>query len=357
MDEGQEDNLAEAFHAWVRDQSSNPNVLSTQGVELHRGRRVYKSATLRSFGNRETGTVSRTELSLGSYPRRMFGPGFDFDDPTSTWRCDNEEIDRVRALLTGEFNDGGYYVRVERGSALSGLAEAMQSGELQVDSVTGLIESLAAVPGVAEALASTDLVQLVAATAERERHRTGLTLLQSAVEDAATTEASLQAILEEHWWMFGSRYVGTTARRKLTLLDQFDIPLVRADGALHVVELKRACIPRLVIDHRDNAVLGPDVHLAVSQAQSYLAALDRQESIIRAEFGLECRRAFATVVIGHPMHCHSHSADQISEALRIYNSHLSRVEVITYEDLIQGAANSILISTDEDRSGEPTEQT
>lgn len=137
--------------------------------------------------------------------------------------------------------------------------------------------------------------------------------------------------------------MGASTRRKLTLLDQFDIPLIRADGALHGVELKKAHYPRMLVTHETMA-LGPEVHLAVSRAQNYLAALDRQESVIRDELGLDCRRAFATVVIGHSMYCSHDSRADVSEDLRTFNSHLSRIEVITYEDLLAGAERALEIT-------------
>jgi hypothetical protein len=70
--------------------------------------------------------------------------------------------------------------------------------------------------------------------------------------------------------------------------------------------------------------------------------------VIRDELGLDCRRAFATVVIGHSMHCGDYSRVDVSEALRIYNSHLSRIEVVTYEDLLAGAERALDITSPED---------
>lgn len=336
-----DDEIATAFHAWRREDSTNPNVLSSDGVELHKGRQVYKSATLRVFGDRETGKVGRTEFRVGTYPRKEYEPGYDFDRPDRTWACNDEQIDRIRALLNGELAETGFYLRVDKDAQISELIAALADGQLDVSSVTGLIEALGAVPGVADELANGELARTLTGVVERRRHREGLAALRRAVENAASTEQDLQAILEHHWWVFGSRYVGAAARRKLTLVDQFDIPLIRADGALHIVELKKAYYPRLLIPHRSHNVLGPEVHLAVSQAQNYLASLDRQESVIRAEFGLECRRAFATVVIGHSMHCPGYSRADVSDALRVYNSHLSRIEVVTYEDVIAGAERTL----------------
>lgn len=351
-----ENEIAQAFRVWHNDQSRNPRVLRSEGVELHKGAQVYKSANLRVFGDREDGTVHRTELRVGTYPRKEFEPGYDFERPDRTWACQDDQIERVRALLAGAFTEPGFYVRVQKGTNVGGLIEALADGQVDIASITGLIQALAAVPGVADALAGTDLARMLSSVVERSRQQTGLDRLRVAVEDPASSEQDLQTILEERWWVFGSRYVGASTRRKLTLLDQMDIPLIRADGALHVVELKKAHYPRLLVPYRNHLALGPDVHLAVSQAQNYLAALDRQESVIRDELGLDCRRAFATVVIGHSMHCPGYDRSDVSEVLRIYNSHLSRIEVITYEDLLAGAERALdITSPDREAATAPAE--
>jgi hypothetical protein len=271
----EEHEVAQAFRVWHNEQSRNLHVLRSEGVELHKGTQVYKSASLRVFGDREDGTVHRTELRFGTYPRKEFDPGYDFERPDRTWACEDDQIDRVRALLDGAFPEPGFYVRVHKGTNVGGLVKALGEGRVDVASIAELVQALATVPGVANALAGTDLAQMFSSAVERRRQQAGLDRLRAAVEDPASTEQDLQAILEEQWWVFGSRYVGASTRRKLTLLDQLDIPLIRADGALHVVELKKAHYPRLLVAHRNHVALGPEVHLAVSQAQNYLAALDR----------------------------------------------------------------------------------
>lgn len=44
------------------------------------------------------------------------------------------------------------------------------------------------------------------------------------------------------------------------------------------------------------------------------------------------------------MHADHGNPEEISEALRIYNSHLSRLEVLTYDDLIHGAERALEIA-------------
>ena len=74
--------------------------------------------------------------------------------------------------------------------------------------------------------------------------------------------------------MFGGKYVSAAVRRSFTVLDQFDIALIRADNSLHLVEIKRANIPRLVIRDHNHWIVGEDVHKAVGQAMNHLRSLD-----------------------------------------------------------------------------------
>ena len=72
----------------------------------------------------------------------------------------------------------------------------------------------------------------------------------------------------------------------------------------------------LVVRHGGSVVPAADVHRAVMQAVTYLVGLDENRHQIRAEFGIEARRASATVLIGHPALHPELSEDQINEALR-----------------------------------------
>ncbi|MFJ9781812.1 Shedu anti-phage system protein SduA domain-containing protein [Amycolatopsis sp. NPDC101161] len=172
--------------------------------------------------------------------------------------------------------------------------------------------------------------------------------MSEVVRNPDAKEKEFQRILDESWWIFGGKYVEKTKRRSLTVLTQLDVPLIRADGVLHVVELKRACIPDLVVKHREFFVVGPEVNKAVGQTLNYLREFDEQRDVIKSRLGIECRRAFATVVIGHPEHVPDAAARaQVADTLRTYNAHLSRVEVITYADLIQGAQKALELTPSE----------
>jgi hypothetical protein len=120
--------------------------------------------------------------------------------------------------------------------------------------------------------------------------------------------ADFQRVMGDTYWLFGGRYVGIADCRSLVPLDQHDIPLLGADGTLHLVELKGPHIPSLVRKHRNHWIVGTDVHEAASQAMNYLRTLDNTGAALTTihanEFRVsyDMRRTFATVVIGHPAH-------------------------------------------------------
>ena len=86
----------------------------------------------------------------------------------------------------------------------------------------------------------------------------------------------------------------------------------------------------------------------MSQAANYLRSLDENRAAILAEHGIECRRTSATVLIGHPKFLDSrHEPAQVAGALRTYNTILSRIEVITYQELIDSADRTLALDEEE----------
>jgi hypothetical protein len=96
------------------------------------------------------------------------------------------------------------------------------------------------------------------------------------------------------------------------------------------------------------------VHLATSQALNYLRSLDEQgpglTTMYRNELGqnYDMSRLFATVVIGHSDHHRPTEAERevVARTLRQYNANLSRVEVITYDQLVESAERALAFGSD-----------
>ncbi|GAA3887178.1 hypothetical protein GCM10022243_59950 [Saccharothrix violaceirubra] len=170
------------------------------------------------------------------------------------------------------------------------------------------------------------------------------------------TETKMHNALGTSYWVFGGQYVGIAARRTLMPLDQYDIPLVCADRSLHIVELKGPDC-KVVRKHRNHLIVADEVHEAVSQCINYLRSLDDMGTTLQTvhhnELGLDYdyRRAKGTVVIGHQDRaCPAGvTREQVNQTLRSYNAHLSRVQVLTYDDLLDSAERALNFEVSETR--------
>ncbi|GAA2367390.1 hypothetical protein GCM10010417_31470 [Streptomyces carpaticus] len=211
---------------------------------------------------------------------------------------------------------------------------------------------------MSDVLADADLAFL-AQLLELKARRASLAALRAAVDDPDSSEGVLHTRLKNQEWIFGGAYVAELARRQYTPDTILDIPLLRGDGSLHVVELKRANVKDLVIRRDGHLMLGAAVHHAVSQVQNYLRAMDENRQTILADHGVDTRRASATVVVGHPRYVTGNVTHQeVVETLRTYNTHAMRIEVITYETLLESASRMLALSSTRqelDASQEPME--
>ncbi|HKF00044.1 MAG TPA: Shedu immune nuclease family protein [Actinomycetes bacterium] len=195
---------------------------------------------------------------------------------------------------------------------------------------------------VADLLSHTDARSLVEAAQLRLR-REALARFSRIVQDPHSEEQHLQQWLQANPWIFGGRYVNLATHRRLVPGTEYDLPLIRPDGVLHLVEIKRACA-KIVTHQRGQLVPNNEIHRAVAQAMNYLVGLDENRQKVRETFGIEARRATATVLAGHSAFQGKHTAE-IREALRVYNSHLTRIDVIIYDDLLESACRSLKIVT------------
>ncbi|OHX01930.1 Shedu anti-phage system protein SduA domain-containing protein [Micromonospora sp. WMMB235] len=190
-----------------------------------------------------------------------------------------------------------------------------------------------------EHLSLEDLVQL----AQLRVRAAGLQELKTVVCNPHSSEHDLQSALRRNLWIFGGAFLPTLGRRRLVSGDELDIPLLRADGSLHVVELKKANVA-IMTRQRRGLIPNAEVHRAVGQVMNYLLALDEERSRILDEHGVDVRRASATVVVGHPRFQPSVEEADTNEVLRTYSSHLARIEVVTYKQLLDGAERSLSLA-------------
>ena len=246
-------------------------------------------------------------------------------------------------LQAPEDRPGRYVIPRGRADITLWLERIIRSGRIDVMDPAVEARRIVASPEALALLAADDQGRILLQAAELRRRAARLKELRTVVEDRTAAEADVQRALEGQYWIFGGRFVDEAAHRRLVPGDEVDIPLIRGDGALHIVELKRSMSLKgpLVKRYRDAWVPAAQVHEAVGQAVNYLTGLDENRERIRADFGIETRRASALVLVGHPALHPEVPEEEVNEALRTFNAHLTRVEVLTYKELVDNAERSL----------------
>jgi hypothetical protein len=338
------------LRAWTVDPTPGTKFLGIKAAEIKPRGRTYKTASLRFFGD-DPENPSKARLEIKQC-RKIPGNGYDFDNPERQVSIENNEILALKAFLNEDFEQDGHYVRVDDRDIAK---EVAKYGS------TELAEILLAISDKTElvkAIQQAGQADFLTGILTSQKNLQTLEKLKQIAADPTSDENSFQQILQDNPWMFGGQFVGVEKTRTLTTQDQIDIALVTGDGSLHVVELKRANIPKLVKKYRKHHIVGNDVHEAVSQTENYLRSLDEEAHTIKSKLGFEAHRVFATVVIGHIDHnTETMQDDCFYRTLRTYNSHLSRVQVITYDQLIANARNSLQLTENQLRDGEAGVQT
>jgi hypothetical protein len=256
------------------------------------------------------------------------------------WR--DTEIRRLQALL-------GSPGRTAHGGDVELLVDQLEAGRVGAEATRRILTAIADNAELAAAVVGLEAAGALSGLVERWHQQTGLDRLAQAVDDPASTAAELRVVVREECWVFGARFATPYVRDRLPVLDRIGVPLIRLDGAIHAVEVGPANLPDLVTVDRDHGgyVVGPAVHAAVDRLIGQLRLLDEHAESIRRELLVQSRRAFGTVVIGHPQFLGTPEGvpDQaVREVLRTYNSHLAGIEVVTYQDLLEGARRALLIS-------------
>lgn len=315
-------------------------IASFTEADLHRGPRRWRRARLTKIYDPDSGDLKNEELRLSTWQvqARIGAVG---TEPVNEWFCSNTEIPLLVEFVRSNLTDGSYRL-VPNDDPLAGLIDLIAESNLAPTKLSALLERLISVaPQAIDALATTDAGRAIGSAVETDRRRRGLIELEQIVTDDSSTEHDIHRALRGQPWIFGGRYIGEAARRQLTTESSVDIPLIRGDGALHIVELKRANIKKLVVKYRAaGLIVGDDVNEGVGQVQNYLRNLDEERSHIRDKYNVDTRRATATLVIGR-----ADTADfgrsEVLETVRNYNSYLSRIEVLTYDELIASARRLI----------------
>ena len=273
-------------------------------------------------------------------PRHSTEPEDDWSREAARWR--DVEIRRLEALLsqgsTGQQGQpGGSGGSDPIGPLIQGLLETQDAG----GSMRRLFEALLKNDRLVEAIAEVEGASAFGSILELARQRRGAKALHAVINNPVSVEEDLKTILALEWWVFGGRYIPASRREGIPVLELVDLPLITTDRRIHVVVIGPANVADLVVGTAGAYRVGPLVEELVNRAINQLRAVDNQRDTLRAQLGLETRRAYGTVVVGHPAYAQRLPGNELRDTIRTYGSHLNHLELMTDEQLLENAQQSL----------------
>jgi hypothetical protein len=333
-----------------------PNCRRGKRSVIKAGPAHYKLASVLEFANANTGVISSRTLNLITFKVQKSG-GFDFKAPEAHWSCDTQGIKHLRDFL--EAIDGiestGTHTVIKGDHAaqfqdfISRVGEADLSVPQLMELIVGLAEHSQDVRQLPE-LGETDKLRMVAAAIRVAHRSNALTKLQVLIDENAL-EGAFQLLLDQNWWMLGSHYVERIDRRKWTNEETIDIMLRSADDYFDIIELKRSNASLFKQDH-GKWIITAEVSDAVNQAAHYISEIERERAILFQRYKVDLYKLKAKVLIG----CIGEDEEEVEEkraTLRMLNSHLHRIEVITYDALVRIAENVVSANIGESGQDNP----
>ncbi len=333
----------------VRIQKSykNPNVGKITQVVLKEGPQAFRIATLMEIVNPKTNMFHHYSLKIDHIDRTKKGW---FHKPEKSVRLEGKEPDEIEKLFKflnavyensfGEATGDLHIVSASEYAKLENMLEAIpniaDSDKLNlVGTILSHLDSQTSSFGdfvsVLEGSKDNTLHQLAAASKMIEYSK-AVGKLKSLVEKPSTAESTFQKELESNPWMFGSEYSEVLPRRTWTRDDRLDYMLRKTvDEYLEIVEIKTAFSEPLFLRDKSHDSYYPSSKLStvLGQVTRYIEEVERNRDSIIAVDGSDPLKIRARIIVGRD------GNNEQQKALRNFNAHLHRIEIITYDQLIR----------------------
>lgn len=149
---------------------------------------------------------------------------------------------------------------------------------------------------------------------------------------AGQPEKIFQNWIESNLWVFGIDYIKKHDSRKIALFSEGDLLMESVDGYLDLIELKR---PKHELFRFDDShkCFYPHTSLSqvIGQSLFYLQKLQDYKLNVEKEYEVKVIMPRVKIIIGR----NSNFKDEEKDSLRMLNSNLNSIQIITYDDLVQ----------------------
>jgi len=339
----------------IRQTFRNPNIGKTHRVTLKDGPQAYRIATIFEIVDPATGGLHHLSLQFDSFNKTKKAWKLKPDRKVRIEGKDPNEIkilsDFLNAVLSEHYPEsaGDYRVVTENQyNIIKNFSEILPNvpGKKKIELAKLLFQSFECgdidAHDFLEAFKNTtpDAVKNISVAARFVQYKAEFIKFHHLVESADPSESKYQNHLQKNPWIFGSEYSELLDRRTWTRDDNLDFMLRRTvDGYLEIIEIKTpAVIPLFNYDkNHDSYYLSSQLSKVIGQVFRYIDEVERNRDSIIVKDRLDPLKIRARIIIGKD------GNKEQQAALRTLNSHLHRVEVLTFDQLIRVAQRTLEI--------------
>jgi hypothetical protein len=331
----------------LKEAKERSHIRQVAQVTLRGGPQAYKTAALLEVINKRTKETHHYVLVLEQFKRtNRIGWQYEASHKITLEESEGQEIHDLFALLNahyaGELKSKVGNVRVLSEDNYAKYEALLQSvPDLEDSEKLGLIRRLLGhVEGAnreeIQALfadTSGETLQHIAAASRMVEYTAAYTEMKRLVDDPASKEGYFQRQLAANPWMFGSEYSELLPRRNWTRDEKLDYMLRRTvDGYLEIVEIKTAFSDPLFRYDSSHDCYYPSANLSpvIGQVMKYIEEVERDRDKILVKDKVDTLKIRAKVIVGRDGGTNDERA-----ALRNFNAHLYRIEVITFDQLLR----------------------
>ena len=155
---------------------------------------------------------------------------------------------------------------------------------------------------------------------------------------AGQPEKIFQNWIEKNIWTLGIDYIQKHPARQIGINSESDLIMETTDGFIDLIELKRPKFDLFVFDE-SHKIFYPSRELSkvIGQCMQYLKILDNYKLILEKQHKFKLLRPRIKIIVGRT----SKFNDEQFEALRMLNSNLNHIQIISYDYLLHCGENII----------------
>lgn len=337
----------EEIKVLIKNSVQKENIGAIHQVTLKEGPRTFKFATIMEIIDPSTNETHHYTLRIDSVDR--FKAGW-FGKPNKSLSLssdDGNEISRLRDFLIAELSgklksdedelhiiSSTEFTKLQ--NLLNYLPDLTSSDQLQLVKIilSNIKSNEINTKNLLQIFdeSSGELVKSIGIAAKLIDYKNAYNELSELVSKNEKSEHKIQKFLESNPWMFGSEYSELLERRKWTRDENLDFMLRRtSDSFLEIIEIKTPNENELLKfdDSHNSYYPSSELSKVIGQVLNYIEKIDRERDSIISKDDCDPLKIRAKIIIGRD------GEKTQQDALRSLNSHLHRIEIITFDQLLR----------------------